>query len=100
MVVDLRGERHLCVTKRSRDYLGRAFFRRMVVQRVCRESCPATRNEFADLRKAKLRAKRVSGMASAYIARARFYYAAGYGVKSHESKYERADPGVSEFRRP
>lgn len=28
------------------------------------------------------------------IAQARFYYASGYGVKSYESKYEGADPGV------
>ena len=28
------------------------------------------------------------------IAQARFYYASGFGVKSYESKYEGADPGV------
>jgi hypothetical protein len=28
------------------------------------------------------------------IVQARFYYASGYGVKSYESKYEGADPGV------
>ncbi len=28
------------------------------------------------------------------ITQARFYYASGYGVKSYESKYEGADPGV------
>lgn len=28
------------------------------------------------------------------ISQARFYYASGYGVKSYESKYEGADPGV------
>ncbi len=28
------------------------------------------------------------------IAQARFYYASGYGVKSYESKYEGADPGI------